>query len=97
MERAVKRSKDVAHLRSLIEKPRTEKGAYVPSLLSRRLKALYLLEEVAIQTKKIRPIHEECYELGEEIEELRLRVKELKRRGGDADEIQDAEERLEEL
>ncbi len=97
MERYVRRAKEAKQLRALIEKPRTEKGVYVPSLQSRRLKALYLLEEVAIQTKKIRPIHEECYEIAEEIEELRLRAKELRRRGGDAEEIQDAEERLEEI
>jgi RNA polymerase primary sigma factor len=66
-------------------------------LLSRRLKCLKLLEEVAIQTKKIRPIHEECYELGEEITELRRRMRDLKRRRGDPAEIEECEERLKDI
>jgi RNA polymerase primary sigma factor len=64
------------------------------SLRLRRLKVLKLLEEVAIQTKKIRPIHEESFELAEEIRENRRRIRDLKRRGGDPEEIKDAEERL---
>jgi RNA polymerase primary sigma factor len=60
----------------------------------RRQKALKLLEEVAIQTKRIRPVHEECYALAEEIQELRRRVRDLKRRGGAREEIEEAEERL---
>jgi len=60
----------------------------------RRLKVLKLLEEVAIQTKKLRPIHEEAFELAEEIRENRRRIRDLKRRGGDPEEIKDAEERL---
>ena len=62
-----------------------------------RLKCLKLLEEVAIQTKKIRPIHEDTYELGEEIRELRRRIRDLKRRHGDPAEIQDAQERLQDI
>ena len=64
------------------------------SLQRRGLKALKLLEEVAIQTKKIRAVHEEAYELADEIRELRRRIRDLKRRNGDPDEIHDAEERL---
>ena len=60
----------------------------------RRFKALSLMEEVAIQTKKIRPVHEECYELAQEIQDLRQRVRDLKRRTGEDAEIQAAEERL---
>jgi RNA polymerase primary sigma factor len=60
----------------------------------KRFKALSLMEEVAIQTKKIRPIHEECYELAQEIQELRQRVRDLKRRTGEEDEVAAAEERL---
>ncbi len=97
MERIARRAKDPKQIRVALEKSRTERGAYVPSLLSRRLKALHMLEEVAIQTKKIRPVHEECTELGEEIELLRQRVRDLKRRNGDPVEIEDAEERLQEL
>ncbi len=63
-------------------------------LLARKLKALKLLEEVAIQTKKIRQVHEDCYELDAEIRELRRRLRELKRRGGEEDEIASVEERL---
>ena len=64
------------------------------SLQLRKLKALKLLEEVAIQTKKIRPVHEEAYEIAEEIRDLRRRIRDLKRRGGEAEEIAEAEERL---
>ncbi|MFM8387265.1 MAG: RNA polymerase sigma factor RpoD [Planctomycetia bacterium] len=60
----------------------------------RRFKALSLMEEVAIQTKKIRPVHEECYELAQEVEELRHRVRDLRRRAGEEDEVRTAEERL---
>jgi RNA polymerase primary sigma factor len=67
------------------------------SLRLRKLKALKLLEEVAIQTKKIRPIHEEAYELGEEIRELRRRIRDLKRRNGDPEEIAEAGERLDDI
>jgi RNA polymerase primary sigma factor len=60
----------------------------------RRFKALSLMEEVAIQTKKIRPVHEECYELAQEIQELRQRARDLKRRTGEEEEVRLAEERL---
>ncbi|MDA1195645.1 MAG: RNA polymerase sigma factor RpoD [Planctomycetota bacterium] len=66
-------------------------------LYLRKLKALKLLEEVAIQTKKIRPVHEETYELADEIRELRRRIRDLKRRGGEASEVAEAEERLGDL
>ena len=61
---------------------------------SRRLKAVHLLEEVAIQTKKLRTVHEHMYEIAEEVEELRRRIAELGKRGGGEDEIADAQERL---
>ncbi|MGE0192088.1 MAG: RNA polymerase sigma factor RpoD [Planctomycetota bacterium] len=64
---------------------------------TRRLKCLKLLEEVAIQTKKIRPIHEESYELAEEIGDLRRRVRDLKRRRGEPSEIEECEERLKDI
>jgi RNA polymerase primary sigma factor len=96
MEKYVKRAKDREHLLTMLDKPRVEKGRYVSSLRSRRLKALHFLEEVAIQTKKIRPIHEECYELAQEVQELRQRVRDLRRRG-DEEEAKDAEERLQEI
>ena len=66
-------------------------------IVNRRFKALKLMEEVAIQTKRIRPIHEETYELAQEIQELRARVRELRRRGGEESEVHDAEERLQEV
>jgi RNA polymerase primary sigma factor len=71
-----------------------QRKAIDENLLSRKLKALKLLEEVSIQTKKIRPVHEESYEVGQEIRDLRTRVRELKRRGGDEAEIAECEERL---
>ncbi|MCB9826466.1 MAG: RNA polymerase sigma factor RpoD [Planctomycetes bacterium] len=64
---------------------------------TRRLKCLKLLEEVAIQTKKIRPIHEESYELAEEIGDLRRRLRDLKRRRGEPTEIEECEERLRDI
>ncbi len=97
LERYVKRAKDAKGLQALLTKSRTVQGVYVPSLLSRRLKALHLLEEVAIQTKKIRPVHDECIEVAQEINDLRRRNRDLKRRNGDPEEIRDAEERLTEL
>ena len=66
-------------------------------ILVKRFKALSLMEEVAIQTKKIRPIHEECYELAQEIQELRQRVRDLKRRAGEEQEVQAGEERLQDI
>ncbi|MDF1702422.1 MAG: RNA polymerase sigma factor RpoD [Planctomycetota bacterium] len=63
----------------------------------RKLKCLKLLEEVSIQTKKIRPVHEEAYELADEIRDLRRRIRDLKRRGGEEDEVKEAEERLGDL
>ncbi len=63
----------------------------------RSLKALKMLEEVAIQTKKIRPVHEECYDLAEEVRENRRRMRDLKRRGDSEEEIKEAGERLDEI
>jgi RNA polymerase primary sigma factor len=97
MARYQKRAKTVEGLRRMMARPRVEQGVYVPSLLSRRLKALHLLEEVAIQTKKIRPVHEEIYEYAQEARDLRRRVRDLKRRGGEAAEIRDAEQRIAEI
>ncbi len=73
------------------ERERKRIGA---SMQMHKLKCLKLLEEVAIQTKKIRPVHEDHYELGDEIREHRRRIRDLKRRNGDPEEIKDAEERL---
>ena len=64
---------------------------------SRKMKAVHLLEEVAIQTKKLRAVHEHMYELGDEIEETRRRIVELERRGGTPDEIAEAKDRLVEI
>jgi len=66
-------------------------------LRSRKMKAVHLLEEVAIQTKKLRAVHEHMYDLAEEVEELRRRVVELGRRGGGQEEVEEAEERLLEI
>ena len=52
-------------------------------LESRKMKAVALLEEVAIQTKKLRPVHERMYELAEEADELRRRSGGLLKRGED--------------
>jgi RNA polymerase primary sigma factor len=64
---------------------------------SRKFKALHLLEEVAIQTKKLRAVHEHMYEVGEEVEELRRRIADLERRGAGHDEIAEAKDRLLEI
>jgi RNA polymerase primary sigma factor len=64
---------------------------------SRKMKAVHLLEEVAIQTKRLRGVHEHMYELADEIDELRKREHDLKRRGGDALELADVEDRLAEV
>jgi len=80
----------VAHTR-ISEK---ERGRIADTLVSRKLKGLKLLEEVSIQTKNIRPVHEEAMESAEGNRELRRRIRDLKRRNGDPEEISDAEERL---
>ena len=64
---------------------------------TRRLKCLKLLEEVAIQTKKIRPIHEESYELAEEIGDLRRRLRDFYCSGAAPTEIEECEERLRDI
>ena len=64
---------------------------------SRKMKAMHLLEEVALQTKRLRPVQDHMVELGEEIASLRQRIQDLDRRGGGAEEIQEAEERLSEI
>jgi RNA polymerase primary sigma factor len=63
-------------------------------LQSRKLKSMHLLEEVAIQTKRLRGVHDHMLELSEEVNSLRARLVELRRRGGSEDEIAEAEERL---
>jgi RNA polymerase primary sigma factor len=64
---------------------------------SRKMKAMHLLEEVALQTKRLRPVQDHMVELSEEISSLRQRIQDLDRRGGGAEEIQEAEERLAEI
>ena len=64
---------------------------------SRKMKAMHLLEEVALQTKRLRPVQDHMIELSEEIASLRQRIQDLERRGGGAEEIQEAEERLSEI
>jgi RNA polymerase primary sigma factor len=64
---------------------------------SRKFKALHLLEEVAIQTKKLRAVHEHMYEVAEEVEELRRRIADLERRGAGHDEVAEAKDRLLEI
>ncbi|MBL9089182.1 MAG: RNA polymerase sigma factor RpoD [Planctomycetia bacterium] len=64
---------------------------------SRKMKAVHLLEEVAIQTKKLRAVHEHMYELADEIDDTRRRMVDLERRGGSHDEIEEAKERLVEI
>jgi RNA polymerase primary sigma factor len=65
-------------------------------IASRRMKAVHLLEEVAIQTKKLRLAHDRMLETSDEVDDVRRRVVELARRG-DAPELSEAEERLTDL
>ncbi len=64
---------------------------------SRRMKAVRILEEIALQTKRLRTVHERMYELADEIEDLRRRRADLEKRGADALEIADNEDRLAEI
>jgi RNA polymerase primary sigma factor len=64
---------------------------------SRKMKSVKLLEEVAIQTKKLRAVHEHLYELADEVDETRRRIVELERRDGTPAEIEEAKERLVEI
>jgi RNA polymerase primary sigma factor len=68
-------------------------------LHSRRLKAVHLLEEVAILTKRLKPVHEAIVEAAEEVEELRGRAAALERRGDreSRERAEEAQERLEEI
>ena len=82
----------------VVGNPSERKAATLTTAIElKRLKCLKLLEEVPIQTKKVRPIHEELYELADEIRELRRRSRDLKRRKGDPEEIQECLERLQDI
>jgi RNA polymerase primary sigma factor len=74
-----------------------KRGEILARIRSRKFKALHLLEEVAIQTKKLRAVHEHLYEVAEEVEELRRRIADLERRGAGHDEVSEAKDRLLEI
>ncbi len=63
---------------------------------SRRMKAMRLLEEVAIQTKRLRPVQDRVLDVAEEAEALQRRVVDLARRG-DGPDLADAQDRLAEI
>ncbi|HEY7513008.1 MAG TPA: sigma-70 family RNA polymerase sigma factor, partial [Vicinamibacteria bacterium] len=64
---------------------------------ARRKRNVVLLEELALQVKKIRPLKEELEDVLEEMDERAARIQELKERKGARDELKAHEERLTEL
>jgi RNA polymerase primary sigma factor len=64
---------------------------------SRRKRNVVLLEELALQVKKIRPLKEELEDVLDEMDERAARIEELKEHRGARDELKAHEERLEEL
>ncbi len=63
----------------------------------RRKRNVVLLEELALQVKKIRPLKEELEDLLEEMDDRASRIRELQGRKGAEEDIQAHRERLEEL
>jgi len=64
---------------------------------SRRKRNVVLLEELALQVKKIRPLKEELEDILEEMDERAERVRELKARRGSREDLKAHEDRLTEL
>jgi len=63
----------------------------------RRKRNVVLLEELALQVKKIRPLKEELEDILEEMDERAERVRELKARRGSREDLKAHEDRLTEL
>ncbi|MFI5402290.1 MAG: RNA polymerase sigma factor RpoD [Planctomycetota bacterium] len=64
---------------------------------SRRKRNVVLLEELALQVKKIRPLKEELEDVLEEMDERASRLQELKEMKGARDEVRSHDDRLHEL
>jgi len=64
---------------------------------ARRKRNVVLLEELALQVKKIRPLKEELEDVLDEMDERAARIAELKERKGARDELRAHEDRLAEL
>ncbi|MHC4547242.1 MAG: RNA polymerase sigma factor RpoD [Planctomycetota bacterium] len=63
----------------------------------RRKRNVVLLEELALQVKKIRPLKEELEDVFDEMEERAARIRELKARRGSREDLRAHEDRLNEL
>jgi len=66
-------------------------------LRARRKRNVVLLEELALQVKKIRPLKEELEDVLEEMDERASRLQELKEHKGARDEVRSHDDRLHEL
>jgi RNA polymerase primary sigma factor len=75
----------------------TRKKMLWARIRARRKRAVVLLEELALQVKKIRPLKEELEDILDEMDEHGARIRDLKLRGGLRDEIRAREDRLNEL
>jgi len=77
--------------------PQTRKKELDRLVRMRRKRNVALLEELALQIKKIRPLKEELEEVLEEMDERAARVRDLKQRKGSREETRAHEDRLHEL
>jgi RNA polymerase primary sigma factor len=75
----------------------TRKKILWARIRARRQRAVVLLEELALQVKKIRPLKEELEDVLDEMDERSSRLRELKMRSGAREEIRAHEDRLHEL
>jgi len=67
------------------------------SIRRRRKRNVVLLEELALQVKKVRPLKEELEDVLEELDEREARIRDLKARNGPRDDIRAHEARYREL
>ncbi|MEM8884169.1 MAG: RNA polymerase sigma factor RpoD [Planctomycetota bacterium] len=75
----------------------TRKKQLDANIRGRRKRNVVLLEELALQVKKIRPLKDELEDVLEEMDERASRIRELKARRGSREDIRAHEERFTEL
>jgi len=101
---------NLATVRRLLARTREEFGEFFKArttvarkkdldhvLRMRRKRGVVLLEELALQIKKIRPLKEELEDILEEMDDRASRIRELKARKGAREDLKVHEDRLQEL
>jgi len=101
---------NLATIKQLLARTREEFAEYFKSrttvrrrqeldrvIRARRKRNVVLLEELALQVKKVRPLKEELEDVLEEMDERAARVRDLKARRGSREDLRAHEERLNEL